>query len=53
LEAACAIALGIGAVQYRHVRDILPAERDRVPAALSSQWVCPAHGNLRGAAYYH
>ena len=53
LEAACAIALGLGAVQYRHVRDILAAGRDRVPAAPSSEWVSPAHDNLRGAAYYH
>lgn len=53
LEAACAIALGLGAIQYRHVRDILATGRDRAPQAEPTQWVSPAHDNLRGAAYYH
>lgn len=53
LEAACAIALGLGAVQYRHVRDILAAGRDRVEPAQTTEWTSPAHENVRGAAYYH
>lgn len=53
LEAACAIALGLGAVQYRHVRDILASGRDRVQPAQHTEWVSPAHDNVRGAAYYH
>jgi transposase len=53
LEAACAIALGLGAVQYRHVREILVNGRDRAPAAPTTEWVSPAHDNVRGADYYH
>ncbi len=54
LEAACAIALGLGAGYYRHVRDILANGRDLVaPAPAAAQWVAPEHDNLRGAAYFH
>lgn len=54
LEAACAIALELGATYYRHVRDILGNGRDLVaPAPLEPQWVAPEHDNLRGAAYFH
>jgi transposase len=53
LEAACAIALNLNAVQYRHVREILASGRDRVQAAETTDWVSPAHDNLRGATYYH
>jgi transposase len=53
LEAACAIALGLRAVQYRHVRDILAAGRDRVEAVTPTEWVSPVHDNVRGADYYH
>ena len=54
LEAACAIALGLGASYYRHVRDILANGRDLVaPAPLEREWVAPEHDNLRGAAYFH
>jgi hypothetical protein len=53
LEAACAIALSLGAVQYRHVRDILAAGRDRIAQDRPTEWVSPAHDNVRGAAYYH
>jgi transposase len=53
LEAACALALELGAVQYRHVRDILAAGRDRIAQDRPAEWVSPAHDNLRGAAYYH
>ena len=54
VEAACALALELGAGQYRHVRDILANGRDlleRTPPA--PEWVSPAHENLRGATYYH
>jgi transposase len=54
LEAACAIALGLGAGYYRHVRDMLANGRDLVaPAPAAPQWVAPEHDNLRGAAYFH
>jgi transposase len=54
LEAACAIAFELGAIYYRHVRDILANGRDLVaPAPPEPQWVAPEHDNLRGAAYFH
>ena len=53
LEAACAIALGIGAAYYRHVRDMLANGRDLVAPAPAAQWIAPEHDNLRGAAYFH
>ena len=56
LEAACAKAIEIDAVYYRHVRDILARGTDRVAAteaAGSGAWVSPAHDNLRGPGYYH
>lgn len=56
LEAACAKAIEIDAVYYRHVRDILARGTDRVTAtdaAGSGAWVSPAHDNLRGPGYYH
>ncbi len=54
VEAACALALELGAVQYRHVRDILANGRDLVKRPqVEPEWVAPEHDNLRGAAYYH
>lgn len=54
LEAACAIALGLGATYYRHVRDMLANGRDLLASAPTpAQWVAPEHDNLRGAAYFH
>jgi transposase len=54
LEAACTIALGLGATYYRHVRDILANGRDLVASAPPpAPWVAPEHDNLRGAAYFH
>ena len=54
VELACALALELGAGQFRHVRDILTNGRDLVPRpAPQPEWVAPAHENLRGAAYYH
>ena len=53
LEAACALAIELNAVYYRHVREILARGRDRVDAAGDPSWVSPAHGNVRGPGYYH
>jgi transposase len=54
LEAACTLALELGARHYRHVRDILSNGRDLIPrAAPEPEWVAPAHDNVRGAAHYH
>lgn len=53
LEAACALALSLGAVQYRHVRDILASGRDRAAPPAHTDWVSPAHANVRGPGYYH
>jgi transposase len=51
LEAACQLALCLGAYQYRHVRDILRNNRDRVDAA-TGEWTSPEHANVRGPGYY-
>ena len=54
VEAACTLALELGAGHYRHVRDILANGRDLVARpAPGPEWVSPAHENLRGAAHYH
>lgn len=54
LEAACALALGLGAGYYRQVRDILNNGADLVePTKAPEQWVAPEHDNLRGASYFH
>ena len=54
LEAACALALELGAEHYRHVRDILANGRDLIArAAPSPSGSAPEHDNVRGAAYYH
>lgn len=54
LEAACTVALSIGACRYRHVRDILANNRDQVAAATAAQsdWVSPDHAHVRGPGYY-
>ena len=41
LEAACAVALELGAYQYRHVRSVLETDRDRVAAAATTEWTSP------------
>lgn len=51
LEAACQLALSLGACQYRHVRDILLNNRDRVDPA-NPEWTSPDHANVRGPGYY-
>jgi transposase len=54
VEAACTLALELGAWHYRHVRDILANRRDLVARpAPAPDWVSPDHDNVRGAAYYH
>jgi hypothetical protein len=52
LEAACLIALELGATKSSHVRDILANGRDLVKPSTTSDWVSPVHANVRGAAYY-
>jgi len=51
LEAACQLALSLGACHYRCVRDILRNNRDRVAAA-NTEWTSPEHANVRGPGYY-
>lgn len=53
LEAACALALQLGACRYRHVRDILVNNRDQTPPATTADWVSPDHAHVRGPSYYH
>ncbi len=52
LEAACTLALQIGACQYRHVNDILVNNRDKTAPAGAAEWSSPDHAHVRGAAYY-
>ena len=52
LEAACMLALQIGACQYRHVRDILKNNRDQSVPVVADEWVSPEHVHLRGPGYY-
>src|SRR6218665_3071479 len=54
VEAACMLALELGAGQDRHVRDILANGRDQIERpAPTPEWVSPEHDNLRGASYFH
>ncbi len=54
VEAACTLALELGAGHYRHVRDILANGGDLVKRPdPEPEWVAPEHDNLRGAAYFH
>jgi transposase len=53
LEAACERALALGAFQYRHVREVLVNNRDRIaPTGSTTDWTSPAHANVRGPGYY-
>lgn len=52
LEAACMLALQIGACQYRHVRDILVNNRDKGAPVVAGDWVSPHHAHVRGPGYY-
>ena len=53
LEAACERALALGVFKYRHVRDILENNRDRIALGeTDADWTSPAHPNLRGPGHY-
>jgi len=52
LEAACMLALQIGACQYRHVNDILKNNRDQSAPAAAAEWISPDHAHVRGPGYY-
>jgi transposase len=53
LEAACERALALGAFKYRHVRDLLANNRDRLPQPSdTTEWTSPVHANVRGPGYY-
>jgi len=52
LEAACTLALQLGACKYRHVRDILANNRDQSAPAPADDWVSPDHTHVRGPGYY-
>lgn len=53
LEAACERTLALGAFKYRHVRDMLANNRDRLDAhGTESAWTSPPHANVRGPGYY-
>ena len=52
LEAGCALALQLGACQYRHVRDILANNRDRNTPATVGDRTSPDHAHVRGPGYY-
>ncbi len=53
LEAACERTLALGAFKYRHVRDMLANNRDRLelPGA-DPVWTSPPHANVRSPGYY-
>ena len=54
VEAACTLAIELGAGHYRHVRDILANGRDLIARpAPEPEWVAPVHDNVRGAAHFH
>ncbi len=54
VDAACTLALELGAQHYRHVRDILANGGDLIQRmAPEPEWVAPEHDNVRGAAHYH
>lgn len=54
LDAACARALSVGALSYRHVSSILQHGLDRVPALdIEPRGPSVTHENVRGRDYYH
>ncbi|MDD5059494.1 MAG: IS21 family transposase [Sideroxydans sp.] len=53
LEAASVIALELGTTRSADVREILVNGRDQVSCDTTTQWVSPAHANVRGPAHYH
>ncbi len=52
LEAACERALGLGALRYRYVRDVLANNLDLLAQDAAVEWSSPVHANLRGPDYY-
>ena len=48
LEAACMLALQIGACQYRQVNDILKNNRDQSKPAAAGKWVSPDLAQVHG-----
>lgn len=52
LEAACARALDCGARTCKSVTSILEMHLDTIPVPKDPPASVPAHGNVRGAAYY-
>ena len=61
LEAACARAVAIGALNRRSVINILKAGLDNKPLpsnpaelqTAQADWITPPHDNVRGPSYYH
>lgn len=61
LEAACARAVSIGALNRRSVINILKAGLDSKPLPVTpaeqqdaqADWISPHHDNVRGSSYYH
>lgn len=61
LEAACARAVSLGALNRRSVVNILKAGLDSKPLpvtpseqqAAQADWISPPHDNVRGPGYYH
>jgi len=61
LEAACARAVALGALNRRSVINILKAGLDSKPLPLvtteqqaaQADWISPHHDNVRGPSYYH
>lgn len=61
LEAACARAVALGALNRRSVANILKAGLDGKPLpatpaeqqAAQADWISPHHDNVRGSSYYH
>ncbi len=61
LEAACARAVSLGALNRRSVVNILKAGLDSQPLpatpleqfAAQTDWISPHHDNVRGSGYYH
>ena len=53
LEAACQRALVIGAPTYRSITSILDKGLDQQASSEPESTPLPAHGNVRGAGYYH
>lgn len=61
LEAACARAVALGALNRRSVVNILKSGLDSKPLpstpseqkAAQADWVSPLHDNVRGSSYFH